>query len=76
MNVYVHYMSLIVCFCLEEDWGDEGEWEWEEEEEEPEEIVPAKKPVIPTPPPPPVNGQTNGNSTRYWGIYTYKYIYV
>ena len=57
--------------CAEEDWGEEGEWEWDDEgggdDEQEEEIIPAKKSLAPTPPPPPtpsVNGKTNGNAAR------------
>ena len=57
---------------LDEEWDENGEWEWEEEEEEDqekaEEIVATSKKLT-TPPPAlsktaVVNGQTNGSSNK------------
>ena len=59
---------------LDEEWDENGEWEWEEEEEEDqgkaEEIVATSKKLT-TPPPAlsktaVVNGQTNGSSNKKW----------
>ena len=61
---------ILILYILDEEWGDEDEWEWEADEEIEQENS-TKISKIPSPPPPPVaptktvngiNGIVNGSS--------------